>query len=223
MDEKQATFDKAVNWVQEASQFMFTKNGFSKAAVAPDRVLLQLSLDIHWTQSEAGAWGWEISENAAQKLLAMNETSLGARQLCQEISAWCLSERRALPEPLRVFSVLFLSGQLKDPPAQRRKEHWLRNQFLIAITWRVAEIFDLELSSGDSTKNKFGACDAVAQGLAQNGYHVRDSAIRHLFHSNKEADVRLRDEAHYWIGQSKRIKAERPDIAATWKEPPKPM
>lgn len=221
MSERQENFARAVEWVQKASRFMFTEKGFLSEKYPPDRVLLQLSLDIHFKPTQAGGWTCEVSEEAAAKLLSMNETSLGARQLCREISACFLSEGRELPEPFRVFSCLFLSGLLKDPPAQRRKETWFRNQFLICITWRVANEFDLRLSSGDATSIKNSACDAVVEGLALNGYHLSDGAIRHLLHSKKPADVRLREETQYLIGEATRIKMSRPDIAATWTKPPK--
>lgn len=215
--EQKTRFEEAVDWVEKVSAFAFKSGTLSLPVHEPDHALLQLRLGIYWQAVSKADGVWRYSERAIEQLVALTETSNGARTLANDIASWHLGRSQKMPKALEVYCSLAIVGQLKKLPKSRRKEAWVRNQLLLVLTNRTHMEFGLVLTRGDTTDVRQSVCDAVAMGLERNGYHISPGAIRSLLTSKKPNDIALRNEFNEWISLAKRAADEHPNIVSGWK------
>lgn len=176
----------------------------------PQEQTLSFNLGVYWfPASEMFPQGAYICSDEAGLILlelAWRERDPAAWEVCRKVAAHRLALNERIPEGIRTFCALLLSGQIKEPKRPRRSKTWVRQAFIYTLAIVARDRANLSMSGTCS------ASDAVAQVLSNCGYHTSARAVRELLLSNKESEVKIRAEVEH-LGEAIREAYKRDPIA----------
>lgn len=181
-----ARFEAAVKWVDSNISSMalagFLGPGQPPWVVTASELRVRLAIDFwHFGNDNLPS---PVTENQAALLWSMAEKERGAFDMARHLAATYIHHGWNLPEGLKIFSTLFLAGQMKEPMIEKGDRNFFRNFVIIFYSTFAASGFGLLRTRGDYS-DPISGCDAVVNALAKNGIHIGYRAAKDLIVGNK--------------------------------------
>ena len=100
-----------------------------------------------------------------------------------------------LPEGLKLFSVLFLGGQLKEPPLPKSDKAFAKRFMCLFYCCCATHLFKLRKTRNDGSVVCKSACDAVVEALTRCNVFVTFRALKDICAGTHDNEIALREWA----------------------------
>ncbi|WP_417463049.1 hypothetical protein [Kordiimonas sp.] len=181
-------YAEAVAWAKRVTAPLASKGAEAFEDFDPLEIIFKLRLGVYWLQdgpSEPGRYGTGkmiCSKDAAWWLWDQSKHTPAAYKILCDVCANFIARGIVLEDPLRGFAAQAMTGFIGPPKHKNPKAMKTAGRNLFFLAWLNTIKLDhgLDLTRGDAAQDHRSACDALAEGMAANGYHVTFRALKEL-------------------------------------------